>query len=165
MEQTGVKFRPVLLVASVAITEAAGGLGSLFTYESIPTWYATLNKSPITPPNWLFAPMWLSLYFLMGVSLYLVWNAGSGHGHRPLALSLFGIQLALNVLWSLVFFYMHSILFGAVEIVFLWYFILASIIEFRPISRVSSYLLFPYIAWVTIATILNISILWANPGV
>lgn len=150
------------LVVSLVLTEGAGGVGSVFTAQAIPGWYASLNKSPITPPNWFFAPIWITLFFLMGIALFLVWNSGKPMKELRLPISLFLIQLALNVIWSLVFFGLHSILFGAVEIVFLWYFILATIIEFRPISRVSSYLLFPYIAWVTIATVLNISILWLN---
>lgn len=151
----------VKLVISILIAEGAGGLGSLFTFENIPTWYATLNKSPITPPNWLFAPMWITLFLLMGLALYFVWQYSGGRNIK-LPIALFFIQLALNVLWSFVFFGMHQILFGGIEIVFLWYFILATIIEFRSVSRVASYLLFPYIAWVTVATVLNLSILWIN---
>lgn len=157
-----VRFSPVKLLVSVAVTEGAGGIGSLFTYESIPTWYATLTKTAITPPNWLFAPMWLTLYFLMGISFYLVWNRRKEGGYFSLAASLFGIQLFLNVLWSLLFFGLHSLIFGAIEIVFLWFFILAATIEFYHIDRKASYMLFPYLAWVTVATMLNVTILFAN---
>ncbi len=156
------KFNPLKLVISIIITEGAGGIGSVFTYEAIPTWYATLVKTAITPPNWLFAPMWITLYFLMGISLYLVWNRGRGIPNFHLAISIFGIQLALNVLWSLIFFGLHSLIFGAIEIVFMWFFIVATIIEFYPIDRKASYLLFPYISWVTVATVLNMTILFAN---
>lgn len=156
-------FKWVRLVISIIITEGAGGLGSLFTYQAIPTWYAGLNKSPITPPNWLFAPMWLTLYFLMGVALFLIWTSGRPRRDLTLPYTLFFIQLALNVLWSLIFFGLHQIRFGAIEIVFLWFFIVATIIEFRPVSKASSYMLFPYLSWGTVATILNVSILWLNP--
>lgn len=150
------------LVVSIIITEGAGGIGSIFTYQSIPTWYASLNKSPITPPNWLFAPMWLTLYFLMGIALWIVWSKSKTTEGRTVALTLFFIQLALNVLWSLIFFGLQSLLFGAIEIVFLWFFIVATIIEFRSVNRASAYVLFPYVSWVTIATLLNISVLWVN---
>ena len=150
------------LVLSLVITEGAGGIGSVFTFGSIGNWYGSLNKSPITPPNWFFGPIWITLYFLMGLALYLAWNRRRVSSDSGLALSLFFIQLALNVIWSAVFFGLHQLLFGAVEIVFLWFFILATIIEFRDISKSASYLLFPYIAWVTLATMLNISILWLN---
>lgn len=155
-------FNPLRLVLSIVITEGSGGLGSVFTYGAINTWYASLNRSALTPPNWLFAPMWISLYFIMGISLYLVWNREGKSQDKALGLFLFGTQLALNVLWSLIFFGLHSILFGLIEIVFLWFFIVATIIEFYPVDKKASYLLFPYISWVTVATMLNASILLAN---
>lgn len=150
------------LVLSIIITEGVGGIGSVFTTQAIPTWYASLNKPPITPPNWFFAPIWITLFFLMGIALFLVWRSSEPISERKLPIALFFVQLALNALWSVIFFGLHDILFGVVEIVFLWYFIVATIIEFRPVSRVSAYLLFPYLAWVTIATLLNVSILWIN---
>ena len=133
------KFNPVKLAVSILLTEGAGGIGSVFTYEAIPTWYASLTKSAITPPNWLFAPMWISLYFLMGLSFYLIWNRRSEGTKIALALVLFGIQLFLNVLWSVLFFGLHILIFGAIEIIFLWFFIVANIIEFYPIDRKASY--------------------------
>lgn len=162
MEHGSPKFSPVRLALSIVLTEGAGGIGSIFTYGAIPTWYATLIKSPITPPNWLFAPMWITLYFLMGVAFYLVWNRRPQVSGSWIGITLFMIQLALNVLWSALFFGLHNLLFGAIEIIFLWFFIVATMIEFWNIDRKAAYLLFPYIAWGTVATILNISILWVN---
>lgn len=156
------KFSPLKLVISIIITEGAGGIGSVFTYDAIPTWYASLTKTAITPPNWLFGPMWITLYFLMGLSLYLIWNRGRDTHDFGLAISIFSIQLILNVLWSIIFFGEHSLIFGAIEIVFLWFFIVATVIEFYPVDKKASYLLFPYLAWVTLATMLNITILFAN---
>jgi tryptophan-rich sensory protein len=157
------RFYPLKFVISVLITEGAGGIGSLFTYGAIPTWYATLTKTPLTPPNWLFAPMWITLFFLMGVALYLIWVRKGKDSRNWLALSIFSVQLVLNVLWSVLFFGLHNILFGAIEIVFLWFFIGATIIEFYSVDRKAAYLLFPYISWVTVAALLNITILFANP--
>lgn len=154
--------RIIRFVVSIIITEGAGGIGSIFTFQAIPTWYASLTKTAITPPNWLFGPMWITLYFLMGVSLFLIQDRRKESEHIMLAALLFTIQLLLNILWSLLFFGFHSLIFGAVEIVFLWFFILATIIEFYQIDRRSSYLLFPYLAWVTVATMLNVTILFAN---
>ncbi len=156
------RISPLKLIVSILITEGAGGIGSIFTVGAIPTWYATLIKSAITPPNWLFAPMWTTLYFLMGIALYLVWNKGIGQKGILLAVTLFAIQLAMNVLWSILFFGLHSLLYGAIEIVFLWFFIISNIIEFYPIDKKAAYMLFPYIAWVTVATMLNITLLFAN---
>lgn len=157
------RFYPLRFILSILITEGAGGIGSLFTYGSISTWYATLAKTPITPPNWLFAPMWLTLFFLMGIALYFIWTASGENRGKWLPLTLFSIQLTLNVLWSIIFFWLHSILFGAIEIIFLWFFILATILEFHHLDRKTAYILFPYLSWVTVATILNMAILFANP--
>lgn len=155
-------FRPIRLLISVLVTEGAGGIGSLFTYDSIPNWYASLTRTPISPPNWLFAPMWITLFLLMALALYFIWNAQAEPGRKWLPVTLFSVQLFLNVLWSVLFFGLHNILFGAIEIVFLWYFILATAIEFWRLDRKSGYLLFPYLAWVTVATLLNVSVLWVN---
>lgn len=152
----------VKLIVSIVLSEAAGLVGSIFTFQSIPTWYATLNKPPITPPNWFFAPIWTSLYFLIGIALYFVWNKGLGAKGSKLAITLFMIQLFLNSLWSYIFFGAKSLLFGAIEIVFLWFFIVATTIEFRDIDRKAGYIMFPYLSWATLATILNLSILWIN---
>lgn len=157
-----IKINWLKLVVSIVISEGVGLAGSIFTFQAIPTWYAALNKPPITPPNWFFAPIWTSLYFLMGIALYFVWNKGLGAKGSKLAITLFFIQLFLNFLWSFIFFGEKSLLFGAIEIVFLWYFILATTIEFRDIDRRAGYIMFPYLSWTTLATVLNISILWIN---
>lgn len=156
-------FNIVRFLVSILITEGSGVIGSLFTIRAISSWYATLAKTPITPPNWFFAPMWTTLYFLMGVALYMIWNKRGAKGSKNLAYSLFGIQLVLNVLWSAIFFWQEQILFGAIEIVFMWFFIAATTMEFRSLDKTAGYVLFPYLAWVTIATVLNFAVLFANP--
>ncbi|MFA5406258.1 MAG: TspO/MBR family protein [Candidatus Nanoarchaeia archaeon] len=155
------KFEWKKLIISIIIAQAAGMIGSVFTTPSIATWYASINRPPITPPNWLFAPMWISLFTLMGVGFYFIWVKGIKK--HKLASTLYFIQLGLNSLWSIIFFGLHSILFGAIEIVFLWFFILATIIEFKAVDKRAGYLLLPYLAWVTLATLLNISIVFFNP--
>ena len=157
-----IKFSPIKLAVSILITEGAGGIGSVFTYGSIPTWYASLAKTAITPPNWLFAPMWITLFLLMGFAFYFIWAKLGQEKNISLPITLFSVQLILNVLWSMLFFWLHSLLFGAIEIVFLWFFIAATAIEFHSIDRKAAYLLFPYLSWVTVATMLNITILFAN---
>jgi translocator protein len=142
----------VRFVASVAVCEAAAVVGSVFTISAIPTWYAALQKPWFTPPNWLFAPVWLTLYFLMGVSLYLLW--GSARRAR-LALGAFTVQLFLNVLWSAVFFGAHQQLYGFVVIAALWAAILATMALSYRISRGAAAALLPYLGWVTIASALN----------
>jgi len=143
------------LVAFVVFCELAGVIGSIFTISAIPTWYAVLRKPWFTPPNWLFGPIWLTLYFLMGISLYLVFESKRNKAKEKPALWAFGIQLFLNVLWSVLFFGMHYLLYGFIEIVLLWISIAVTIILFFKVSKVAAYLLLPYILWVTIAALLN----------
>jgi len=143
------------LVSAIVVCQLAGIVGSVFTVNSIPTWYAGLEKPFFAPPNWLFAPVWLSLYTLMGVSLYLVWSRGADTRSVKTALSVFGIQLVLNALWSVLFFGLRSPLLGLIEIAALWIAIAVTIVLFYRVSRTAGLLLIPYIAWVTIAAALN----------
>jgi benzodiazapine receptor len=151
------------LVAFILLCEFAGIVGSFFTTPSIGTWYATLQKPWFTPPNWLFGPVWITLYFLMGVSLYLVWEKGIKKKDVKVALYIFGIQLVLNVFWSILFFGLQSPLYGFVEIVVLWTVIAITIFKFYKVSKKAAILLMPYIAWVTIAATLNYYVLVLNP--
>jgi tryptophan-rich sensory protein len=147
------KFSLFKLVLSIAICQLAGVVGSIFTISAIPTWYAALNKPSFSPPSWVFGPVWLTLYLLMGISLYLVWSIKKQNKEK--ARYIFGAQLFLNALWSLVFFGLKSPILGLVNIVALWFMILATIVMFYRISKTAAYLLIPYICWVTIATALN----------
>ncbi|MDO8583172.1 MAG: TspO/MBR family protein [bacterium] len=148
------------LIFSVGICLLVGFGGSIFTASAIPTWYATLNKPVFSPPNYLFAPVWTTLYILMGLSLYLVWVSKSKL--KSHAMNLFWIQLTLNFSWSLVFFGLHNPVLAFVDILALWVFIFLTIKAFLPISKNSGYLLYPYLAWVSFATVLNFSILLLN---
>ena len=150
----------VRFVASVAVCEAAGIIGSVFTVSAISSWYAALQKPWFTPPNWLFAPVWLTLYFLMGATLYLLW------GKRPqsgAALKAFAVQLALNVAWSAVFFGGHELLYGFVAIAALLLAILVTAAFSYSVSKGAAALLIPYIVWVTIASALNYYVFVLNP--
>ena len=150
------------LVFAILVCQAAGFVGSLFTFSSIPTWYASLNKPWFNPPNWLFGPAWITLYTLMGISLYLVWSKGLQGKAAKIAISAFAIQLALNAVWSIIFFGLQMPLIAFIEIVFLWIAIAFTIRLFYPISKKAAYLLLPYIAWVSFATLLNLSIWLLN---
>jgi translocator protein len=134
----------------------------MFTGPSIPGWYAGLVKPPFNPPNWLFGPVWTLLYALMGIAAYLVYEKGRKEPKVRKALIIFAVQLALNALWSPVFFGAHALLGAAVVIVLLWAMILASIVLFSKISKAAAWLLVPYILWVSFATVLNISLYVLN---
>lgn len=132
----------------------SAGIGSFFTDPSIPTWYASIQKPWFNPPNWIFGPVWTLLFTMMGVSLYLIWVNGFNKKTIP-ALSVFGIQLILNTLWSILFFGLMSPFYAFVEIIFLWLAIALTIKEFLKISRNAGLLLVPYIVWVSFASVLN----------
>ncbi len=146
-------------VVSIVVCQGAGLIGSVATFPSIPTWYASLDKPPFSPPNWIFAPVWTTLYTLMGIAAFLVWRKGIRNREVKIALGIFLVQLVLNTLWSVIFFGLHSLAGGLVVIVVLWIAILLSIITFFRISKAAGALLIPYILWVSFATILNFS-LW-----
>ena len=148
------------LIFCIFICLFAGFIGSFFTSPAIPTWYATLQKPSFAPPNWVFFPVWTSLFIMMGISLFLVWQKGWEDRKVKTAIYIFAVQLVLNVLWSVAFFGFRSPLLGLMEIIILWIAILATTLSFMNVSRTAAYLLVPYILWVSFAAILNFSI-WA----
>mgnify|MGYP003339417080 CR=1 FL=1 len=129
-------------------------------------WYTTLSKSSLTPPDWIFGPVWALLYFLMGVSVFLVARArtwSSGHNRlRWIALLIFGVQLGLNILWSVLFFGLQEPAWALVDIILLLGGILATMGAFWRFSRLATWLLLPYLLWVSFATYLNIAIVVLN---
>lgn len=151
---------PNLLKFGIAISIPLfiGFIGSIFTRTSVSDWYLTLNKPSFNPPALVFSPVWTALFFLMGISFYLIWKRGI----YKKAFTFFGVQLALNLLWSVLFFGLKNPGLALIEIVFLWIAILATALEFKKISRNAFYLMLPYLAWVTFAAVLNYFILVLN---
>jgi tryptophan-rich sensory protein len=150
-------------IASILFCVIVGSLGSLVTITGPGSWYASLEKPFFTPPNWLFAPVWITLFVLMGIALYLVWQSGVQRREVRLALAVFGVQFALNVLWSFLFFGLESPLLGLVDIVLLWVMIAVTIVLFYRVEKPAGFLLVPYIIWVSIATALNYAVYVLNP--
>ena len=144
----------------ILICEAAGIMGAIFTFPAIGGWYKKLIRPEIAPPNWVFSPVWTILFFLMGISLYLVWESDRRRNAKPIYI--FAAQLALNVLWSVLFFGFHSPFLALIEIVFLWAAIVWTIIVFYRISKPAGLILLPYAAWVGFAIILNFSFWLVN---
>jgi tryptophan-rich sensory protein len=142
------------LVASLILCQLAGLLGSLFTTPAIPTWYQTLNKPSFNPPNWIFSPVWISLFILMGISLFMVWRR-QDHPQVKTALIFFFVQLSLNVFWSVAFFGLKLPLLGLIDIILLWIAILLTIQNFLKVSKIGGLLLLPYLIWVSFAALLN----------
>lgn len=133
---------------SILIVQLAGVIGSFATYRSVKTWYPLLNKPFFNPPSWIFAPVWTFLFLLMGFSLYLVWNKKNN-------LFWFWVQLLLNILWSYLFFGLQSPALAFYEIILLWITIVITISKFWKYNKIASYLLLPYLFWVSFASILN----------
>ena len=150
------------LIASILICLMAGFIGSFFTSPAIPNWYQGIEKPSFNPPSWVFAPVWTSLYILMGIALYLIWVKGLEKKENKIAIGVFGIQLVLNSLWSILFFGLQNPFFAFIEIIILWTAILASILLFYRIDKRAAYLLIPYILWVSFASFLNYTIWTLN---
>lgn len=146
----------VRLVGAVALCQMAGVVGSLFTFSAIESWYATLQKPFFNPPNWIFGPVWTTLYTLMGISLYLLWQT------RKRVSLWFWIQLGLNALWSVLFFGLKNPTVAFMEIVVLWLAIFLTIRSTYQSEKFAALLLLPYLAWVTFALLLNASIAVLN---
>lgn len=181
------KLNTVLkLVVSILICELAGMIGSIFTVKAIPNWYAGLEKSALNPPGYIFGPVWTTLYLLMGISLFLVWNNNwkvvrklspkrwkkawnqysqelwTGRWQKQNTIAIFSVQLFLNALWSIIFFGLKSPGFAFFWLIALWCAIVYTIINFYRISKPSAYLLIPYLLWVTFAGYLNLTVWMLN---
>lgn len=153
-------LRVILVVATCLVI---GYLSGLVTKESITTWYPTIKKPSFNPPNWIFAPVWTILYIMMGVAGGIVWNRiDMDEENVKKAFRLFIFQLALNALWSYLFFGLHNPLLALIEIVLLWLLIFETYVQFRKIDKTAGILFIPYLAWVSFATVLNASIWWLN---
>jgi len=150
----------IKLIISIAISYLAGIIGSLSGPAD--SWYIGLVKPSFNPPNWIFGPAWLTLYTLMGVALCLVWTAKAKKDLKKLAIIAFSAQLMLNAAWSIIFFGLHSPLFAFMDIILLWLGILLTIILFYRVSKPASYLLVPYLLWVSFAAVLNYMIMILN---
>lgn len=148
----------VLIILFLVATFSVAAIGSFFTFDSISSWYSTLNKPFFSPPNWVFGPVWTTLYILIGISAYLAYKSKAS----KLAMAVFAIQLILNTLWSIIFFGLKNPALAFVEIILLWLSILYMIKLFYSANKLSAYLLIPYILWVSFASILNLAIWLLN---
>ncbi|XP_046334006.2 translocator protein-like [Haliotis rufescens] len=147
---------------AIVLPNLGGIAGGFFTRKAIPDWYEHLRKPSWRPPNYVFGPVWTYLYSSMGYASYLVWRDGGGFsGDAALPLACFGTQLALNWAWTPIFFGAKKMGLATIEIGALWGGIVATIITFHPVNRTASYLLIPYLAWVSLAGCLTYNI-WRN---
>ena len=152
-----VKIKP--LVISLAISLGIGGLSALFTKDSMEE-YGMLNQPPLSPPGWVFPVVWTVLFILMGIAAYLVWEE-NGPGRKS-ALWLYGVQLAFNFLWTIIFFNTERRGFALIWLIILWGLILATLLRFRQENETAGKLMIPYLLWVTFAAYLNAGVWYLN---
>jgi translocator protein len=151
---------PALLLF-IAITFGAAGIGGLATNSSVGTWYPTLTKPSWNPPSWVFGPVWSTLYVMMAVAAWRV-SARTEHPGRRSALVWFFVQLALNALWSCLFFGLRNPGLAFAEVLVLWTTLVVVLIKFARIDRLAAILWVPYLAWVSFASVLNGTVWWLN---
>ncbi|KUJ63267.1 sensory protein TspO [Flavobacteriaceae bacterium CRH] len=153
----------VKIAIALIVCLVVGYSASIVTRPSVETWYPTITKPIFNPPNWIFMPVWTSLYILMAVAAGLVWDKiKEANEEVKKALGFFIIQLTLNAVWSYLFFGLKNPMLALIEIVILWLMIYETYLKFVKINKIAGYLLIPYLAWVGFATILNASIWWLN---
>ncbi len=144
----------VLFIISLVLPQLAGFVGAMATFRAVDTWYQEIAKPALTPPSWVFGPVWTLLYLLMGVALYLVLLRPEP---KKRAVTLFSFQLVFNALWSVLFFGVGRFDLAFVELCLLWGFILLTYIHFRRLDRRAGRLLVPYLVWVSFAGYLNLT--------
>ncbi|MCL6267605.1 TspO/MBR family protein [Flagellimonas myxillae] len=152
------KKRLTYISIAVLVCLFIGFLSSFATQSSVNDWYAGLNKPSFNPPNWIFFPVWTTLYILMGIAAGIVWSKGFHHIWVKTALYHFGFQLLFNALWSIVFFGLKNPFWSFLVILVLLTLIMLTIKWFRVVSKLASFLLIPYLLWVCFATLLNYKI-------
>lgn len=149
------------LVGFLVASFTAAGIGSAATATSVGTWYLGLNKPAWNPPGWIFGPVWTTLYILMAIAAWRVWRRSEGTAART-TLLWFGVQLALNALWSVLFFGLQRPGLAFTEVLVFWVILAGLLVHFWRADRIAGALWAPYVAWVSFATVLNGTIWWLN---
>ena len=150
------------IIGWILLAQLAGIIGSIATASSVSTWYATLAKPWFAPPNWVFGPMWLTIYTMIGIAAYLIWKQGINKPEVKFAMAVFGVQLVLNTLWSFVFFWYKSLLGGFVFILIILATVIYNAFLFYKLDKRAGYLFALYIAWGTFATIVALFVWLLN---
>ena len=142
------------LIIAILLPMVVGGFSGFLTANSINDWYVTLNQPSFNPPNWVFGPVWTTLYLIMGISLYRIWRLPATE-ERNQAIKIFALQMTLNFFWSLIFFKWHLIGLALLEIIVMWIAIAMMIHHFRKLDAAAGYMNIPYLLWVSFASVLN----------
>ena len=150
------------LALFIVVSFVAAGLGSAATTKGVTTWYPTIIKPSWNPPNWVFAPVWTTLYLLMSIAAWRAWRAAATPAEATKTLWLYGAQLVLNAVWSVLFFFLHRPDLALFEIVIFLALLIALLVRFARTDRLAAILWSPYVTWVSFATFLNGTIWWLN---
>ena len=156
------RFQIFPFMINVLVPFIFAGLGGLITVKSVNTWYTTIQKPSFNPPNWLFGPVWSTLFLLIGISSYLIWRKREQIAHFPRTVAIYFIQLILNLGWSFLFFYSHLIGAALIEIIALLISIIINAIVFYKIDKTAGLLFIPYFLWVSFAAFLTYNIFILN---
>lgn len=143
------------LIGLLFITQLTGLIGSLFTRPGLQDWYTHLTKPFFTPPDWLFGPVWVTLFTLMAIAIHRVIQNGEKAPAANIAVDLFFVHLILNVLWSYLFFKVHAIFYALLDVITIWIIVAVLIEKFKKIDLLAARLMLPYLVWLTFAVILN----------
>lgn len=154
-------MKTIIKVLLALIPLGVGAVAGIATATGIDDWYRFLDKPAFNPPNWLFGPVWTVLYVLMGATVYRLLSKAPGKD-RKRALTVFWIQLALNGVWSFIFFNAHQLGWALVEIILIWIAILWMIFTTSRVDKTGAYLQIPYLLWVSFASVLNATLWWMN---
>ena len=146
--------KTVKLLVSIILPLSIGAVAGIFTTKAIPGWFATLNNPSFAPPNWLFGPVWTTLYLVMGISLFQIWILDAGN-ERNKAIFVFMLQLLFNFTWSFLFFYFNKIGLALIDIIVLWMSIVLMLLQFYRLKPMAAYINIPYLLWVSFAMVLN----------
>ncbi len=146
--------KSIKLIIAILLPMVIGGFSGFLTANSINDWYTTLNQPSFNPPNWVFGPVWTTLYLIMGISLYRIWILPVSED-RDKAIGIFALQMILNFFWSLIFFRWYLIGFALAEIILMWVMIATMIHLFKKLDKVAGIMNVPYLLWVTFASVLN----------
>ena len=146
------------LIIAITIPLAVGAVSGYFTSSSVNSWFKMLNKPSFNPPSWVFAPVWTTLYIMMGISFYIIWSSHAKLEKRYTGYTYYWLQLVLNFLWSFLFFFYKRPDLALIDIVILFIMIASTIFSFRKVSKTAAWLLAPYLCWVAFATALNFEI-------
>ena len=153
------KNKFLTFISFLLVTFGASVIGSLATINYKEPWYSLLNKPTFNPPDWVFGPVWITLYLIMTLAIWLFWHSKNRDKNT---VYVYLIHLVFNTTWSVVFFVLHNMVLALLVLILLIGLIINLILRFKRVNVVSSYLMIPYLLWCSSALFLNINLIMIN---